>query len=184
MVTAILGVLLATATAVAADAPLRAGREVPFPERTRYFKAEYPDAARRASVMGVVVLRVKVDEKGTPAEIEVLHGMPIIDAAAIAVAKQWRYQPTVVSGRVRQIELMEVVDMFPDRGTTLDYYVAMLTNVKEPLAYRLLACDRLRSLGGRNAFVVGAFRKAAEDRNARVRAAARDALAGLEEKPK
>jgi TonB family protein len=179
MLVAILGAVLATA--LAAEAPLQAGHDVPVPERIHHVAPEYPSIARLASVVGVVVLRVGLNEEGRPVDIKVLHGTPIIDGAAIEAVRQWRYRPTVVSGTGRRVELIEVVEMFPDDRARLDYFVAMVKDTKEPQNYRLLACDRLKALGVRKKSVFAALRKAATDPDERVRAAANDTLAALGE---
>lgn len=177
MITAVLGLLLANGGS--ADSPLRAGRDIPPPERIHHVAPEYPATARQAAVVGVVVVQVGLNEEGSPVDIKVLHGMPIIDAAAIEAVKQWRYRPTVVSGIGRRVELIEVIDMFPDDSARLDYFVAMLKDANEAPTYRLLACERLRALGVRKKSVLTALGKATKDRDARVRAAASDTLAAL-----
>jgi protein TonB len=58
----------------------------------------YPELARRARVSGIVVLEVTVDEEGTVTEVRVLRGHPLLDEAAAAAVRQWRYSPTLLSG--------------------------------------------------------------------------------------
>lgn len=54
----------------------------------------YPEEARKARVMGVVVLQALVDEQGVVQQVEVLRSLEkgCTDAAVQAV-RQWRYEP-------------------------------------------------------------------------------------------
>ena len=61
----------------------------------------YPMAARRAHLQGDVVLRLAVDEAGrlTSVSVERGSGYRILDDAAIANVKLWRFEPAVQGGR-------------------------------------------------------------------------------------
>jgi TonB family protein len=54
----------------------------------------YPDAARQARVMGVVILEITVQPDGTVSNARVLRSIPLLDAAALEAVRQWRYEPT------------------------------------------------------------------------------------------
>jgi len=56
--------------------------------------AVYPDAARQARVMGVVILEITVQPDGTVSNARVMRSIPLLDAAALDAVRQWRYQPT------------------------------------------------------------------------------------------
>src|SRR5262249_50029780 len=60
----------------------------------------YPIAARRAHLQGDVVLRLAVDEAGrlTSVSVERGSGYRILDDAAIASVKVWRFEPAVQGG--------------------------------------------------------------------------------------
>jgi|GEM_PF-5281290 len=61
----------------------------------------YPPAARDAAVQGAVLLKVRVDEKGLPQQIEVLKGHPLLKDAAVDAVRQWRWQPMQIKGKAQ-----------------------------------------------------------------------------------
>jgi protein TonB len=58
----------------------------------------YPDIARAARVEGLVILEATIDERGLVTDARVLRSVPLLDAAALAALKQWRYTPTLLNG--------------------------------------------------------------------------------------
>ena len=78
-----------------AGAPLTQARyrETPQPR--------YPDSARRDGKEGRVLLRVLIDEEGRTKVIEVntSSGHEMLDQAAIAALKKWRFVPARASGK-------------------------------------------------------------------------------------
>lgn len=69
------------------------------PEQLEYVSAEYPLDAMNAGIEGAVVLEVKIDERGLVTSVGVLKSIPMLDAAALKAARQWRFTPGVVDGR-------------------------------------------------------------------------------------
>jgi periplasmic protein TonB len=60
----------------------------------------YPEQALKERVRGLVVLRVLVSETGVPVEVQVERGARAdLTAAAIAAARQWRFEPARKGGR-------------------------------------------------------------------------------------
>jgi TonB family protein len=57
----------------------------------------YPAAA--SSVKDTVVLRAEIDKAGTVTNVSVVRGHPLLNDAAIAAVKQWRYRPQVLNGQ-------------------------------------------------------------------------------------
>jgi protein TonB len=53
----------------------------------------YPDLAAQARVQGVVILEVMVSSEGFPAAVKVLRGVPLLDSAAVAAVREWRWKP-------------------------------------------------------------------------------------------
>ncbi|HLX08232.1 MAG TPA: energy transducer TonB [Thermoanaerobaculia bacterium] len=86
----------------AADLPVAAGGEVVGPrviESSRVVPA-YPEAAQRAGLQGLVVLKVEVDERGRVGAIEVLRGLGNgFDEAAVAAVRRWRFRPATRNGK-------------------------------------------------------------------------------------
>jgi protein TonB len=54
---------------------------------------DYPEAARRRRVEGTVLVRIEVDAAGAAAActIAVGSGSALLDAAALAAARRWRF---------------------------------------------------------------------------------------------
>jgi TonB family protein len=177
----LLTILVAAVFAVVGDGFSRAGKDVPIPERVHYVPPEYPSVARWTfpPVMGVIVLDVGLSEEGRPIDIKVLRGTPLIDGAAIEAVRQWRYKPTFVEGSPRQVVVVEVVDVFPDESSRVDYFVSMLRDRKEARAYRLLAIQRLKAIGANQKSAMKALQKATDDPDEQVETAATDALKAL-----
>jgi TonB family protein len=62
---------------------------------------KYPDLARRAGLMGTVILLVVVEKDGSVGEIEVVKSPDQrwgFDLSAIDAVKMWRYQPALMNG--------------------------------------------------------------------------------------
>ncbi|RMG45711.1 MAG: energy transducer TonB, partial [Acidobacteria bacterium] len=59
----------------------------------------YPLVARNAHLQGTVDVRIVVDERGNVIEAEVIRGHPLFRKAALQAARQWKFRPTLVSGR-------------------------------------------------------------------------------------
>lgn len=64
---------------------------------TRRVDPLYPPASRRADEQGAVRLRVLVDERGRPQEVQVAQssGYPRLDEAAVTAVKRWVFAPAM-----------------------------------------------------------------------------------------
>jgi len=91
----------------ARDRPVDAGRpdvgaavavDVP-PQPVTKAAPEYPDRAREAMVQGTVVVKALVGTDGRVRETRVAKSVPMLDAAAVAAVRQWRYSPAISHGR-------------------------------------------------------------------------------------
>jgi len=55
---------------------------------------DYPEAARRRGIEGLVLLEAVLDAEGRVAhDIAVLRSVPDLDAAAVAALRRWRFRP-------------------------------------------------------------------------------------------
>jgi protein TonB len=59
----------------------------------------YPKEASATRVQGTVVVEATVDERGQVQDVRILRSIAMLDAAAIAAVKQWRYEPLQVDGQ-------------------------------------------------------------------------------------
>jgi protein TonB len=78
--------------------PLRVGGGVKEPKKLKNVDPVYPPLAARTGVQGVIVLECTVSPAGRVVAVRVLHGIPLLDAAAIEAVKQWVYTPTLYNG--------------------------------------------------------------------------------------
>lgn len=76
----------------------RAGQGVREPRRIAGGAPEYPVIARNARVQGTVVLEAIINERGGIERIRVVKSEPLLDGAAIAAVRGWRYTPTLLNG--------------------------------------------------------------------------------------
>jgi TonB family protein len=91
--------------APAADAVRIAGRDVPWPKRTRSITPVYPPAAAAVGQRGIVIVQILVGPDGKVAAAEVVRSVPPFDAPALAAVRQWEYEVTRVNGQPVPVQL-------------------------------------------------------------------------------
>jgi TonB family protein len=79
--------------------PIRVGGNVQESKLIRSVEPIYPELAKRARVQGIVTLRIAVDEEGNVSDASVINGHPLLNDAAISAVRQWKYSPTLLSGK-------------------------------------------------------------------------------------
>lgn len=57
---------------------------------------EYPLEAQAKGITGEVKIRISINPEGLVEEAVPLTGHPLLQAAALAAAKQWRWRPTII----------------------------------------------------------------------------------------
>lgn len=70
-----------------------------YPEVITAPKPEYPSIAQQANVDGQVELQVLVGKDGHVKDVKVVKSIPMLDAAAIAAAKQYIFKPALSNNR-------------------------------------------------------------------------------------
>ncbi len=63
------------------------------PEVLRKVEPQYPELARKAGIEGMVVVKVLISTKGDVEKVEVVKSHPMLDDAAIAAARQFKFKP-------------------------------------------------------------------------------------------
>lgn len=76
----------------------RTGGAIREPRKIHDVAPVYPEIARAAHVEGLVILEATIDERGVVTGARVLRSQPLLDGAALAALKQWRYTPTLLNG--------------------------------------------------------------------------------------
>ena len=77
---------------------VRVGGSVREPRKIVHVAPIYPRIAQQAKIEGVVVLEAIIDIEGRIDRLRVLRSAPLLDEAAIAAVKEWRYTPTQLNG--------------------------------------------------------------------------------------
>jgi protein TonB len=77
---------------------VRVGGQIKEPKKLKTTVPVYPDIAKQARVQGVVILECTISPQGKVTNVNVLRGIPLLDAAAIEAVKQWVYTPTLLNG--------------------------------------------------------------------------------------
>jgi TonB family protein len=68
-------------------------------EAIKRVEPKYPPSARQARLAGVVVVEIKIDERGFVESATVKCGPDLLSAAAREAARQWRFKPTLLRGQ-------------------------------------------------------------------------------------
>jgi len=77
---------------------VRVGGVIREPKKVVHFNAVYPEIARNARIEGLVIVEATIDERGVVIDARVLRSVPLLDPAALAALRQWRYTPTLLNG--------------------------------------------------------------------------------------
>jgi periplasmic protein TonB len=82
----------------AADRPVRLHAGIKAPQKIVDVAPVYPALAQSARRGGVVVLEAVIDARGGVESVRVLRSVPLLDEAAIAAVRQWRFTPALLNG--------------------------------------------------------------------------------------
>ncbi len=79
--------------------PMRVGGEVIEPREISRVQPQYPEAARKARIQGIVVLEAVITKSGSVDSVRVLRPVnPLLDQAAMLAVKGWQYEPATLKG--------------------------------------------------------------------------------------
>ena len=95
---AIVGGIIEKVSASEPAAPLRVGGAIKEPRKLKNVAPVYPDVAARGMIEGVVILEIAIEPSGHVDDVRVLRSIPLLDAAAVAAARQWVFAPTLYRG--------------------------------------------------------------------------------------
>jgi protein TonB len=89
---------------------VRVGGNITAPKLLRGVRPEYPMLAQQARLKGSVVLEAHVGTDGLVKDLRTMSGPILLQDAAVAAVKQWRYQPLLLNGEpVEFIVIVTVV---------------------------------------------------------------------------
>jgi TonB family protein len=109
-----------------APAPIKIGGQIQESKPIRRVEPEYPALARRNRIEGTVMLEANVDEAGNVTGIRILRSQPLLDAAAIAAVRQWKYAPTLLNGSPVPVVVTVTVPFKLGPDSRLDPAIARL----------------------------------------------------------
>jgi protein TonB len=89
--------------------PVRVGGAITAPALVSRVEPKYPPLALKAEVQGVVILEAVVDRQGRVEHVEILRSIPLLDSAAVAAVRQWRYSPLLLNGKPERFVLTVTV---------------------------------------------------------------------------
>ena len=82
------------------------GGDVRSPELVRKVEPDYPEAARKARIEGVVILEAVITAQGGVEDVRVVHSAGLLlDSAAAEAVRRWRYRPGTLNGRAVRVLL-------------------------------------------------------------------------------
>ncbi len=85
------------------------GGDVPPPKKVADVRPRFPEAAQAAGLSGVVIAEIVVDESGQVANAHLLQQIPLLEDAALAALRQWRFDPVMVDGRAVPVRMTVTV---------------------------------------------------------------------------
>jgi len=88
-----------TVMIVSRDQPFRVGAGISPPRLTNRVEPDYPMAARKDRLEGVVVLEAVISASGHVEDLQLVKSADqILDTSAIRAVQQWRYEPATLDG--------------------------------------------------------------------------------------
>ena len=97
------------AAAPVASKPVRVSTTIQAAKLMRQVKPAYPPLAVQAHISGTVRLAAVISRDGFIQNLQVVSGHPLLTTAAVEAVKQWRYQPTLLSGE--PVEVITQIDV-------------------------------------------------------------------------
>lgn len=82
-----------------AQLPVEITSEMQRPVLMIRVEPEYPKLARTVRQQGLVVLKAVINENGDVENLRVIEGFPLLNDAAVAAVRQWKYTPARLDGR-------------------------------------------------------------------------------------
>lgn len=82
----------------APQVPLPVGGNIRPPTKVLDVSPAYPAIAQAARVQGIVIIEATIGVDGVVQAARVLRSIPLLDEAALAAVRQWRYSPTLLNG--------------------------------------------------------------------------------------
>src|SRR5436305_9471138 len=135
--TVVAGALATTARAQNADGPTITKP----PKLVRFVPAVYPPDKHAAQIAAAVVLSIEIGDDGKVGEVEVITGAaPDFDAAAVAAARQFVFEPAEIDGQPAPVKItyrydFKIVEQIVKAGPQINFDGTVVERLsKKPLA--------------------------------------------------
>jgi len=89
---------------------IRIGGSVNAPKLLKKVAPDYPELAKAARITGVVVIEAHVGVDGRVLTAEIERGTALLNDAALAAVRQWRYKPLLLNGEPTEFILTVTVN--------------------------------------------------------------------------
>lgn len=105
------------------DTPRLVGGDIAKPKRVKFVEPVYPPEAQSRGIQSVVIVELTVNPQGSVVSARPLRGDATVIPAAVAAARQWSYEPTLVAGNPVSVQFAETVlfilrkPVVPEAGT-------------------------------------------------------------------
>ena len=90
--------VVATPPAPPPAVPIRLHAGIREPRKIVDVAPVYPALAQASRIEGLVIIEAIIDEHGAVQSARVLRSLPLLDEAALAAVRQWRYTPALLNG--------------------------------------------------------------------------------------
>jgi protein TonB len=81
-----------------ANKPVRLHSGMTAPRKVVDVPPNYPEIALRTRKDGIVIVEATIDERGNVIAAHVLRPAPLLDEAALAAVRQWKFTPAMLNG--------------------------------------------------------------------------------------
>lgn len=90
----------------AARGPFRVGGEIDRPRKIKYVPPVYPLPARKARVVGNVLIEATIGVDGRVHNARVVNSIAVLDQAALDAVRQWEFEPMRLNGVVVAVTMV------------------------------------------------------------------------------
>lgn len=80
------------------------------PAKLQHVSPQFPPDALSAGFQGVVIAEIVVDEGGRVRDATIVRSIPLLDDAALAAVRRWKFNPTTVDGRTVPVRMTVTVN--------------------------------------------------------------------------
>jgi TonB family protein len=112
--------LSAQETKPGVDEPHQVGKDITAPVKISGAAPVYTELARRARVVGTVVVEAIIDQHGDVTNARVLRGLPMgLDRAAVNAVQTWKFKPALLNGKPVKVYYVLTVNFSLEPGLLL-----------------------------------------------------------------